>query len=299
MNKICRSILLVVLMIVTGAIAVRAQCSVCRLAILTLTPGARAAGLAGSYVTGDGPTAVFYNPAQIGSSHGSDLSVQSVGGATLAEFATTGSAGRFGIGAAVRFLNRDWRNDGDSANISGGALVAGVGLATQIRGIWIGAVANLVQPDLGGEPAGAAFDVGIATRHFGLLLGLSAQNLGQDAYARGARQDLPTRITLGAAFPERAVSTYFDFGASVAVSRERDGQIVPKGGVELTYEPVSGWNFTARMGVRRVVSRPGELQESAFALSGSFTRNAISIDYAFQPGRAGGHPVHAVGLRVR
>lgn len=299
MNQIRRAFSLAVLGAVTATAPIRAQCSNCRLPILMLTPGARAAGLAGSFVTGDGPAAMYYNPAQVGSSHGSDVSVQSVGGAALAEFATTGTAGRFGIGAGVRFLNRDRAVAADSANIAGGALVAGVGLASQIRGIWIGAVANLVQPDLGGTASGAAFDVGAASRRLGLLFGLAAQNLGSDPVVAGVRQELPTRVTLGAGLPDRSISTYFDLGASAAVSRERDGKIVPKVGAELTYEPISGWDFTARIGIRRVIALPGELRESALSLGATFNRNAISIDYAFRPAVAGGKPVHAVGLRIR
>ncbi len=277
-----------------------AQCDSCRVAILTLAAGARPLGLGGAYVAGDGPNALFYNPAQVGSNHGSALTVERVGGATFAEFASTATVGRFAFGTGVRFLSRsDNSVANDSASVGGGALVAGVALATQLRGVWIGGVANYVTPDLGTEGGGAVFDLGASVREFGLRIGVSAQNLGQDLHDAGVRQELPTRASLGASLPATAISTYFDFGASAAFSWQRGNGLVPMVGVELTYEPVSGWTFTGRAGVHRVASRPGELRQSAVSLGGSFGVNALSIDYAFQPAVAGGQAVHSVGIRVQ
>jgi hypothetical protein len=277
-----------------------AQCDSCRVAILSLTAGAQPIGLGGAYVAGDGPNALFYNPAQVGSNHGSALTLERIGSATLAEFATTASTGRFSFGTGIRFLSRsDNTVPNDSAGLRGGALVAGVALATQVHGVWLGGTANFVTPDLGVEGGGAVFDVGASMRQFGLRIGLSAQNLGRDLHEAGVRQELPTRVSLGASLPATSISTYFDFAASAALSWERGSGLVPKGGVELTYEPVSGWTFTGRAGVQRVVSRPGELRQSAISLGGSFGVNAWSIDYAFQPGVAGGPAVQSLGIRVQ
>jgi hypothetical protein len=296
-RKVLAFATLFVLTLVRSAVA---QCDSCRVAILTLPAGAGPLGLGGAYVAGDGPNAVFYNPAMVGSNHGSALTVERVGGATLAEFASTASVGRFAFGTGVRFLSRsDNGVANDSASVAGGALVAGVALATQVRGVWIGGVANYVTPDLGTDGGGAAFDVGASMREFGLRIGLSAQNLGRDLHDAGVPQALPTRVSLGASLPTTSISTYFDFAAAAALSWERGNGLVPKGGVELTYEPVSGWTFTGRAGVHRTVSRAGELRQSAVSLGGSFGVNAFSIDYAFQPGAAGGSAVHSVGIRVQ
>jgi hypothetical protein len=300
MNPKWNPFALAAFLLLVASRAVAAQCDSCRVAILSLPAGARPLGLGDAYVAGDGPNALFYNAAQVGSNHGSAFTVEAVGSATLAEFATTANVGHFGFGTGIRFLSRsDNTVVADSANLRGGALVAGVGLATQVHGVWLGGVANFVSQDLGADGGGAAFDVGAAVRQFGLRIGLSAQNLGRDLRDNGVRDELPTRVSLGAALPTTSISTYFDLAASAALSWERGNGLVPKGGVELTYEPVSGWTFTGRVGVRRTVSRLGELRQSALSVGGSFGLNAVSLDYAFQPGVAAGQAVQSLGIRVQ
>jgi len=300
MNALARAIALAATLALAASRPLAAQCDSCRLAILTLPAGARPLGLGGAYVSGGGPVALFYNPAELGSNHGSALTVERMGGALFGQFAASGSAGQFGFGAGVRFLSRsDNSVAADSADLHGGGLVAGVGIATQVHGVWLGGTANFVTPDLSASSGGAAFDVGAAMRRFGLLLGLTAENLGSDLQVGIGREQLPTRVTAGASLPATSISTFFDFGAAAELSWERGGVLVPRGGVELIYEPVSGWTFTGRAGVRRVVTRSGEFQQSPVSVGGSFGRNALAIDYAFQPAVAGGHAVQSLGIRIQ
>lgn len=277
-----------------------AQCDRCRIPILSIATGVQAIGLGGAYVTGDGPDAVYHNPAQAGSARGTSLGFERIGEASLVQLATTGASGRFSFGTSIRFLtHRDNPAPEDSASLRAGGLVAGLSLATQVRGIWVGGAAKFVSPDLGADDGGVGFDVGVAVSRFGLLLGLAAQDLGRDVTTAGVRQQMPTRVSLGASLPSNSISTYFDFGASAQLTWERGGKLVPAGGVELTYEPVSGWTLTGRVGAHRRIDRAGELQQSAFGLGASFAHNSLSLDYAFQPAVAGGHPVHALGIRIQ
>lgn len=295
-----RGFALAAMLVLAAVQQVAAQSDAPRVPILALPAGTRGLGLGGAYVSGDSPDVLFYNPAAIGSVHGSALTAERIGNATLGQFATTGGVGGFGLGAGVRFVtsgNHDAA--GDPSQQRGGELVAGVALATQVRGVWLGGAANYVAPDLGDGGGRAAFDVGAAVREFGLRFGFSAQNLGRDPGVAGDRQLLPTRVSAGASLPGASISTYFDVAASAALSWERGGVLVPRGGCELIYEPLSGWTITGRVGARRPVDRPGTLRESPLSLGGSFGLKALSIDYVFQPAVAGGQAIHSLGIRVQ
>ena len=276
-----------------------AQCGPCGIPILELTAGARPLGLGGAYVTGNGPNAVFHNPAQAGSVHGSIANVERIGDATLGAFATTGSVGPFGVGAGVRILAGGLTGPfEDSTHLPGGAFVATAAVARMVGGAWIGGSASYVTPELAGG-GGAAFDVGAAARWFGLLIGVSVQNLGRDFKVGGNTQELPRRVAVGISSPGAPIGTYFDLSASVEVSRERGGAVIPKGGVELSYEPVSGWTLTARAGVRRIVARAGQFRQSSVTFGGSFELDRVAIDYAFLPAVSGGSPAHSFALRIQ
>lgn len=299
MSRIRRTAALLGLGAMLGAASAGAQCAPCSLALLHLDAGALPAGFAGAYFAGSGPSVAFYNPAQVGSNAGVALDYLRVAGANVGEFAVTGRYGRWGLGAQVRAVSGGvLPADIDSTHLAGGALVAGFSAATSVHGVWVGATAKYAAPAQSATGV-AAFDAGIAIRRFGLQLGLAAQDLGQD-YAGGTlRQSLPARLSLGATLPQRQVATYFDFSASAALTRERGGALVPRGGVELDYIPVSGWQFAARIGAQRVVCLPGELLPAAVTLGGSVTIDNLSLDYAFSPAVAGGVATHRIGLRLQ
>jgi len=286
---------LLVAAMICAPIRITAQCRYCGLPILQLPAGARPLGLGGAYVAGDGPDAVFYNPAQVGAGHGSTVNVARAGGATLGEFATTGSMGPLGVGAGFRFSSRGGAAVTPADQLPGGEMVAVVAAATRTHGIWVGASASFVNADLAESGGGAAFGAGVAARVLGLRVGVSGENIGSDIGAAG----LPTTISVGVELPSVSLGTYVDLTGSLAVSRERDGGVFPKGGVEMSYEPVSGWTFTGRVGMRRAPLESGRIPQSALVLGGSFGLDAIAVDYAFSPARGGVPATHSLGLRIQ
>ncbi len=186
----------------------------------------------------------------------------------------------------------------DSANLAGGGFVAGARLPPITTASASAETANFVRARSRGQRRHAAFDLGASTRRFGLQFGASAQNLGRDYTSNGVRQLLPRRFSVGATLPTTSISTYFDFSATAAVSRERDGTVVPRGGVELSFEPVSGWTFSARAGAKRVVTTTGELRQAAIGVGGTLQVDRLALDYAFAPAVAGGPPTHTLSRRI-
>jgi len=291
---------LLALALVVPAGGVGAQCASCGVTILELTAGARPLGLGGAYVTGDGPMAIFHNPAQVGSSAGSTLNVSNVTGATLLEAATSGRLGQFGAGAGIRLVTDGVTpGTGDTRHLASGAVVARVALARAVHGVWLGGAASYVTTDLSRGAGGATFDVGAAVRRFGLLFGITGQNLGRGLDVDYVREPLPARVSAGVSLPQTSISTYFDFAASAALTRLRGGDLVPQIGGELSYTPVSGWEITARVGAHRVLAAASPFGLSGVSLGGSFSLDNLALDYAFVPGVHGGRPLHTLGLRIQ
>ena len=84
---------------------------------------------------------------------------------------------------------------------------------------------------------------------------------------------------------------------SVAVSRERDGRMVPAGGAELSYVPLEGWLFALRAGARRVEGGPTpHRQPYTFGATAALDR--FALDYAFEAIK-GGHAAHRIGIRIQ
>lgn len=295
MNPVGRVMVLALILASRASPHLTAQCSTCAEALLNLPGGARPIGVAGAYAAGDGPDALFYNPASVNSAHGATLGAERVGGATAGYFGTTGSAGSLGVGASVRFLDRPGSPITQSGELFGGELVAGVAAGAHLHGFALGVGANFITPDLAASGSTVGFDLGLARQISVVAVALTIQNLGGDV----AGAPLPSRVTVSAAVPRTSISAWFDVAAWAAVSRERDGTVIPKAGVELIYEPVSGWTVAARVGLRRTANDPLLLEQSAMSLGGSLGLDRWSLDYAFQPAVGNGHPVHSLGLRVQ
>ena len=113
------------------------------------------------------------------------------------------------------------------------------------------------------------------------------------------KTELPATASLGAVSPTASLGTYVDLTGSAQLDRLRDGTLIPRGAVEASLEPVSGWVFTVRAGVRRTVSAPGRLAESPVTLGGAFTLDRLSIDLAWEPAPSGGREVEMLTLRIR
>jgi hypothetical protein len=228
------------------------------------------------------------------------LNATAAGGALIGDLATSGAIGGSHVAIGVRFVTRGVEpGTGNPVRLEDGAFLIRGALERSIKGFAVGAAVSYVTTDLGADGGGVTFDAGITTRRFGLVMGVVGENLGRDFRVYGVRYQLPTRVSLGASLPRRSISTFWDFSASAAITRERSGDIVPRGGVELTYEPVSGWEFTGRFGVRRPLDAAGGFPQSALAIGGSFSLDSFTLDYTFQPGRNGGTAVHSVGFRVQ
>ncbi len=143
--------------------------------------------------------------------------------------------------------------------------------------------------------ATAAFDIGLVRSVFGITWGIAAQNLGPGLSTGTGGPDvpLPHRVTLAASTSTRPVGP-LDLLATAAVSRRRDGEFIPAGGIEISWWPIIGRTFTGRIGLRRV---PGD-GTSPVTFGAAFTADNFTIEYALEqfdgPGAA-----HRFGLRWR
>lgn len=276
--------------------------------VLLVPAGTRALGLGDAFVAGDGPEALFYNPAQIGT-RGSTLSIARFGGAaTLGSFAAVGKAVGNNVAIGIRFLDFGAQVNGFPSPV-GSLVTRGPVDATSLDamvatekswfGIRFGAAAHYVsEQQQNARAAGVLFDAGVSRDLAGVTLGLSAQSLGAHLSLGGVEADPPTRVSLGGIKDGLAVGTFFDLAVAAAVTREQDGRLVPGAGVELTWEPVAGWTVTGRLGAHRgdPAGQPGA---SPVTFGGSFGLDALTLDYAYQPYRKLAGGAHRLAIRIR
>ena len=305
MSRVVTSFLLVAVLTGSGA----AQSDPSAPLVLRLPGGTRALALGDAWAAGRGAEVLFYNPAQIGVLRGSTVSAQRFGdAATLGTLSTAGPFGKIWLGAGVQYLDYHaapatgfFTNPAGltlRGPVNAASMAATVAAAFRFKGIRFGLGAKYLEERVGGaQDNGAAFDFGAAREVRRATVALSVQNVGGDLELLSQEAELPTRVTLGVTSPSIRVSTFFDAGIAVAVSRERDGRLVPAAGAELIYEPVGGWYFVARAGARRVRSEPGRA-ESPVTFGGSFGLDRFWLDYAFQPYRGPG-AAHRIGIRIQ
>ena len=173
-------------------------------------------------------------------------------------------------------------------------LVGSIGYGRELLGFRIGVVGKAIEERVGpGRDATGAADIGIVRRLIGITFGFSAQNLGPGLSIGDVALPLPTRFTLGASTSSTPVGP-FDLLVSTAVSHRRDGEIIPSGGLEISWWPIVGRTFFGRVGVRRV---PGD-GASPFTFGLGFRSDVIAIDYAFEEFDAPGSS-HRLGLSWR
>jgi hypothetical protein len=273
--------------------------------VLRVPPSPRALGLGNAYVGGDGADAIFFNPANVARSPGLFASVgryrDASTSAAIASSTTFGS--KLALSAFATWL--DYGADGFLARPTDLTLrgpdgaenfTAGVGLATIVRKVRLGAAVKYGEERIGGVRGGRAiFDVGISREIDWLTAGISVQNLGGDLDVGGAKRPLPTRVTAGATTRRLAIGAQVDVLLSGAVSREQDGTIVPAGGGELVYEPVSGWTAKLRAGIRRTSPITPEIRP--FTAGASLGLDRFSLDYGMEWYRSTG-VVHHLGIRI-
>jgi hypothetical protein len=162
----------------------------------------------------------------------------------------------------------------------------------------VGAVAKVVEQtySAGRETFGAA-DIGLARSVGPATLAVTGRNLGPDPAFRAADQPvrLPSAVTLGAA-SRNAAAGPLDMLLVAHGSWVRDLPFSFGGGLEVSYWPVTGRTFAARIGFSHVDASP----TTPLTLGGGFTGDRLSIDYAFQAGDLDSSAdVHRVTLRWR
>ncbi len=273
--------------------------------VLRLPSSPRAFGLGNAYVGGEGADAIFFNPANVGRTTGLLVSAARFRSAsTEATIASSTSLGtKLAVAAFAQWL--DYGSAGfptppgllttrgpDDAQ----SLAAGMGAATIVKKFRIGVAAKYVEERIAGVRGGRpAFDVGLAREIRWLTVGFAVQNLGRALDVGGTTARLPTRLSVGATTRRLPIGAYFDVLASAAVLRERDGSIVPGGGAELVYEPVSGWTAKLRAGLHR--PDPSSPAIGPITLGGSLGLDRFSLDYSVEWYRVGG-TVHRFGVRI-
>ena len=138
-------------------------------------------------------------------------------------------------------------------------------------GFQLGAGIKLLEQRLGNQrDATLAADLGVAKAVSDFTFGLAFQHLGEALTTTEADTPLPARATLSAAL-DRTPLGPLDVAATAAVARWQDGEIVPSGGLELSYWPITGRTFIGRIGLRRVPR--GNASPLTFGLA--FTADAL------------------------
>ena len=135
-----------------------------------------------------------------------------------------------------------------------GAGAAGLAAAYELGKHGHEAVVYERAPFLGGQAS--TFDVGGARLERGYHhLFTSDTDIVELIHEIGlGDRPLPFRVTFGASSNSYVVGP-LDLIATAAVSRRRDGDVIPAAGVEVAWWPVRGRTFIGRLGVRRV---PGD-----------------------------------------
>lgn len=164
-----------------------------------------------------------------------------------------------------------------------------------VFGIDVGAAAKVVGQSAGGYGGRAgALDLGVS-RDFGRVTAvLTVQNLGPDLELAGRHVPLPRRLVLGAGTRGRAPVGPLDIGATLQFARERGGEIVPGGGVEIAYWPVQRRVFIVRVGAVRVAEGDG----LPVTFGAGFEGDRIRVDYGFSDRDPVVGP-HRIGVTIR
>ncbi len=212
-----------------------------------------------------------------------DYDDDSRGGATDLALSATG-AWLGGTVAAGLALARD-----------GAESLAAIGHARTLFGFRVGAAAKLVMqqgPEGGSSAQAGALDLGLA-REFGWLTAvLTVQNLGPDLRHSDTRVPLTQRAVLAAA-TDRTPFGPLDVGGAFQVAVEREGRVVPGGGVEVSWWPVQRRVFVGRIGGLRT-SDDG----SPITFGAGFEGDRIRLDYAFIDADPALGP-HRIGVAIR
>jgi len=260
----------------------------------------------------ESPSLLFFNPALLGRVRGGDAGFQRYGGeGTLATLAGAGTFQGGGFAAGLQYMRYGTEvglpgvQDFQSVALTGGSvgateLVGTIGYGREVRGIDAGISLKYVEQSLDGRrDEGFAVDLGLA-KHLGpLMVSVVGRNLGPNLDLEDETPGTTTGFELPSLIAAGASTEKFELGPldmlmTTQVMRRRDGEVIPAGGVEVSYWPVVGYTFRLRGGLQRVVDDA----RSPFTFGVAFTGDNITIEYAFQSFDGAGN-AHRVGVKWR
>ena len=282
---------------VTGAVATRAQAQSSapdqreRYAplILKLPATARVLSLGGAQVALRDVDAVFGNPALVGTGTGLAVSAERYeSGATAGQFASSSTIGPLGIGVGVQLLDAGPRYGlfpAESEVLTRASAVGTTSLAASVaasltwKQIRWGVAATYVEERVTDDRArGVVFDI---------------QHLGPRLDVAGRREALPAQLAIGIATAPKGFGKWVDVGGAAELDVRRDGELFPRGGVEISYSPIEGVTFTGRAGGRR----PQLREERPVTAGAGFTVDRFTLDYGWETLREGAG--HRLTIRLR
>lgn len=258
------------------------------------------------YLLGGAADLLFYAPALIGRAGGMAAGLHRYGSeGTLATLASKGSVGlgdfavglqymRHGGSGAASYPDLQVAAFGDGEPVT--EFAASLGYARALFGVVdAGVVAKYLELHYKRalRDRTLVVDLGVA-REFGpAMVSLAVRNLGPDLETRDITDRIPTQLALGISTETFEVGE-LDMFLTSQIARRRDGEIIPAGGVEISYWPVQGYTFRLRAGLQRVVVD----QRSPFTFGLAFTGDALTLEYAFQAFDVDGN-AHRFGLSFR
>ena len=274
--------------------------------VLKLPATARVLALGGAQVALRDVDAVFGNPALVGTGTGLAFGAERYeSGATAGQFASSSTIGPLGIGVGVQMLDAGPRYGTFPSrsevltrkNAQGtSSLAASLAASLTWKQIRWGVAAKYVEERVADDRAGGvAFDIG-ASKSLSVLnstVGVAVQHLGPRLEVAGRREALPTQLALGIATAPKGLGKWVDVGGTAELDVRRDGQLFPRGGVELSYSPIEGVVFTGRAGARR----PQLREERPVTAGGGFTVDRFTLDYGWETLREGAG--HRLTIRLR
>ncbi|MYA33858.1 MAG: hypothetical protein F4164_04105 [Gemmatimonadales bacterium] len=261
------------------------------------------------HLRGGGADLLFYAPALIGRAGGMAAGLHRYGSeGTVATLASEGSVGLGDFAVGLQYMRYGGSGTATLPDLQYAAFADGepvtefaasFGYARTLFGVVdAGVVAKYLELHSLHALRDRALvaDLGVA-REFGpAMVSLTARNLGSDLETRAVTDSadrIPTQLALGISTESFEVGE-LDMFLTSQVARRRDGEIIPAGGVEISYWPVQGYTFRLRAGLQRVV----EDRRSPFTFGLAFTGDALTLEYAFQAFHVDGN-AHRFGLTFR
>ena len=274
--------------------------------ILKLPATARLLSLGGAQVAQRDVDAVFGNPALVGTGAALAFGAERyANGAIAGQFASSSTIGPLGIGVGVQLLDAGPRygmfpapsevltreNGTGASNLA--ATVAASLSWKQVR--WGVGASYVEERVVDARVGGVAFDIGVSKSlpFMNSTVAVAVQHLGPDLEAAGRPVSLPAQLALGVSTAPRGFGKWIDVSGAAQVDVRRDGELFPRGGMELSYTPIEGVSFAGRVGGRR----PQLREERPVTAGGGLTVDRVTVDYAWEPLRDGAG--HRLTLRLR